>query len=160
MSLRHPVIMTSHRKNKNVWRKSWSLKNKICRFTFLHAWNSETVPWKSTRIWNLCVEHRLVHTILFAGGFSKRQRKTSKMSHGLEHQKLPWTRMPSSWWGMLSRWPTYLNSGNNWNNYVTFHMVRTIHRIIHVEVGLKKVCAKWVPHFLTGAHTHLRVHEI
>ena len=49
------VTKTSH---KNWRRKSWSLKKKICGFTFVHAWNSETVPWKSTRNWNLYMEHR------------------------------------------------------------------------------------------------------
>ena len=29
----------------------------------------------------------------------------------------------------------------------------TIHRIIHEELGMKKMCAKWVPHFLAGATT-------
>ena len=32
----------------------------------------------------------------------------------------------------------------------------TIHRIIHEELDKKKVCAKRVPHFLTGAHTKCR----
>ena len=26
-----------------------------------------------------------------------------------------------------------------------------IHRIIHEELGMTRVCAKWVPHFLAGA---------
>ena len=42
-----------------------------------------------------------------------------------------------------STWPTYLNSGNNWNLlYYLLHGI--IHRIIHEELGMKKVC--------TGAH--------
>ena len=31
----------------------------------------------------------------------------------------------------------------------------TVHRIIHEEHSMKKVCAKWVPHFLTGAQSSM-----
>ena len=112
------VMMTSQRHhiktcdgNQGVWKK------KICSFTFLLAWNSETVPWKSTRNWNLCMEHLFVHMAPFAGGSDvfKATRKTSEMP-GLTYLNSGWI---DNWFLRPSQprrsHQSNFNSGNNCN---------------------------------------------
>ena len=68
-NLDHLVMVIPQRHDTiNVWGKSWIPKKNICRLRFVHTWDQRTVPWQSTRNWDLCAEHLLVPTSLFAGG--------------------------------------------------------------------------------------------
>ena len=86
----------------SVPQQSRSMRRKVCGSTFLNTWHSETVPWKSTKNWNRCIERHLVQMILLAGGVNvfKAVRETSEMSQSLKDQTLSHTRIAPSRWGM------------------------------------------------------------
>ena len=162
MNVHHLVMMTSQRQPKNVWWKSWSLNFCCCGFTFLHAWNSETVPWKSPRTWNLYIWN--IHQEL------ESVYGTSSCSYDTVCQRI---------WCFQSgktdlRDKTRSGAPKTAMNENAIELVRhaiaddphisiqerteicylshgTIHWIIHEQPGMKKVCAMRVSHFLTGA---------
>ena len=89
----------------SVPQKSRSMRRKVCGSTFLNARHSETVPWKSTKNWNRCIEHHLVQMTLLAGGVDvfKAAIETSEISQSLKDRTLPHTRIAPRWWGMLKQ---------------------------------------------------------
>ena len=103
------------------------------------------------------MDQLLVHIALFDGGSDvfKAPRNASEMSHGLEHQNCHERECHRSGeaYDMADVDP---HISIREISEIGYPSHGTIHRIIHEELGTKKVCAELVPHFLTGAHKNWR----
>ena len=138
--------MTSH---KNVWRKSWSLILLLLRFYIfarMKLWDSPMkIHHELESVYGTPCSYDTVCPWIRPFQIVKKdlidEPRSGAPKTAMNENAIELVRH-----ACYSRWPTYWNYWNllplTWYNSPDYPW----------ELGMKKGCVKWVPHFLTGTH--------